>query len=110
MTLTAFALGAATEADAASSAALALIIVIGAMQVYLAMRIEFDRRIFDRVADTPEGWSGFDHAMRELGLMRPAKGGRAPAARAAGLAALVRWHAGLLAAQLVLALALLLPG
>lgn len=109
MTLAAFALGATTEAQAASSAALALIIAIGAVQLYLAMRIEFDRRIFDLVAGAPEGWSGFDHAMRELGLMRPAKAGRAPAARAAGLATLVKWHAGLLVAQLVLALALLLP-
>ena len=110
MTLTAFALGAAAGegAEVGASAALALVVVIGALQIYLAMRIEFDRRIFERVAEAAQGWDGFDQAMRELGLMAREKAGRPPAARAAGLATLVRWHAGLLAAQLVLALALIL--
>jgi hypothetical protein len=89
--------------------AAALIIAIGSLQVFLAVRIEFDRRIFDLVAAAPQGWSGFDAAMQELGLMSAAKTGRAPAARAAGLLRLVCWHAGLLLAQLVLALVLVVP-
>jgi hypothetical protein len=110
MTLTAFALGAAADeqVETASSVGLALIVVIGAAQIYLAMRIEFDRLIFNRVAEAAQGWDGFDQAMHEVGLMARAKAGRPPAARAAGLAKLVRWHAGLLGAQLVLALALIL--
>lgn len=107
MTLAAFALGVATRLEPLPGALFALIVAIGAPQVYLAMRIEFDRRIFEQVAAAPEGWSGFDAAMLELGWMAAAKAGRAPAARAAGLAVLVRWHAGLLAAQLALALVLL---
>lgn len=109
--LAAFVLGAtaAAQTEAATRAGLALIIAIGAVQVYLAIRIEFDRRIFERVAEARQGWSGFDDAMRKVELMPAAKMGRSPAARAAGLAALVRWHAGLLGAQLLLALALLRP-
>ena len=111
MMLAAFVVGATAGAQTAAAwrAGLALIIAIGAVQVYLAIRIEFDRRIFERVVEAPQGWSGFDDAMRKLELMPAAKMGRPPAARAAGLATLVRWHAGLLVAQLLLALALLGP-
>jgi hypothetical protein len=108
ITATAFAAGIAVEAGRAPAAGLALIVAAGAPQIYLAVRIEFDRRIFDLVAAAPQGWSGFDGAMRELGLMRADKAGRPPAERVAGLAALVRWHAGLLATQLLLVLVLVL--
>jgi hypothetical protein len=108
ITLAAFVIGAATDTQSAAAAVLpGLIVVLGAVQIGLAVRIEFDRRIFDLLAAAPEGWSGFDDAMRELGLMDRAKIGRPPAARAAGLARLVRWHGGLLLAQLLLCLALL---
>lgn len=78
-----------------STAALAPVIALGGVQVYLAVRIEFDRRIFELAAGEPDGFSGFDDT------------GRSPQDRVAGLMRLVRWHGGLLAAQLVLALAAL---
>ena len=108
LTVSAFALaGAGPRGAAVATAALALIIVIGAVQVYLAVRIEFDRRIFELAAEEPEGFAGFDAALRAMGLQRASKGERSPEARAAGAAALVRWSGVLLAAQLVLGLAVL---
>jgi hypothetical protein len=83
-------------AFAAGSAALAPVIALGGIQVYLAVRIEFDRRIFELAAGEPDGFTGFDGSSRS------------PQDRVAGLTRLVRWHGGLLAAQLVLALTALL--
>jgi hypothetical protein len=79
----------------AYAAALAPVIALGAAQIYLAVRIEFDRRIFELAAREPDGFAGFDDS------------GRSAQDRLAGLTRLVRWHGGLLAAQLVLTLAAL---
>jgi hypothetical protein len=96
MTVSAFAVaGAVPLGGGVATVALGLIIIIGALQIYLAVRIEFDRQIFDLAAGDPEGFAGFDQS------------GRSSEARAAGLASLVRWSGVLLAAQLILALVVL---
>lgn len=107
LALTASALIAAATAPrpAAALAALALVAVLGAAQLYLALRIEFDRAVFDAAAQV--GFEGFDQALGETGLRRGAVPARTPQARVAGLASLLRWSAGLLAAQFLLWLAAL---
>lgn len=84
-------------------AALTAVVALGAVQVYLAVRIEFDRAAFERAATRADGFVGFDEALAGLGWTRPAR--VTPAARAAGLRTLVARSAWLLAAQFVLTLA-----
>jgi len=86
-------------------AAFALVVALGAAQLYLAVRIEFDRAIFARAAARPAAWAGFDAALGRLGWRSTASAARTPEARAAGLRALVNWNAMLLAAQFALLLA-----
>lgn len=108
MTVSAFAVaGAVPLGGGVATGALAVIIVIGAVQIYLAVRIEFDRCIFELAAAEPEGFAGFDAALSKIRLDRKPKGERSPEARAAGLASLVRTSGVLLAAQLILALVVL---
>lgn len=102
-----FALATRAQSRPAAAAALALVVALGAVQVYLAVRIEFDRAIFARAAQRPGGFAGFDEALQELGWRRRPVAERTPADRAAGLRTLVAWAAGLLAAQLALELAAL---
>jgi len=104
-----FALATRARSGPAAAGALALVVALGAVQVYLAVRIEFDRAIFARAAERPGGFAGFDEAMQELGWRRRPTAARTPSARTAGLRALVAWVAGLLAAQLALALTALWP-
>ena len=108
LALCAFAI-AATRQGAGELAlpALALVVALGAVQIYLAVRIEFDRAIFEASAGQPDGFAGFDEALQKLGWTRNASGGRPPEARAAGLATLVKWCGWLLGAQFALALAAL---
>jgi hypothetical protein len=108
ITISAFAVGGAfPPGGAVATAALALIIVIGAVQVYLAVRIEFDGRIFELAGAQPDGFAGFDAALRNLGLGREPNGDRSPEMRAAGLASLVRTSGALVAVQLALGIVVL---
>jgi hypothetical protein len=108
LTLCAFAIAAASpRAGAFALAALALIVALGAVQIYLAVRIEFDRAIFESAAGQSDGFAGFDEALQKLGWMRSADGGRPPEARAAGLSSLVKWSGRLVGAQFALVLAAL---
>lgn len=100
-------LAARPQPGAASAAALALVVLLGAAQVYLAVRIEFDRAIFARAVERPGGFSGFDEVLRQLGWRRGPAASRTPEARAAGLRALIMASACLLGAQFALALAAL---
>jgi hypothetical protein len=95
-------------ASSIAAAALALVLAVGAVQVYLAVRIEFDRVIFDTVRDA-EGWKAFDAALVRLGWARAGTTGRTAEDRAAGLARLVRTSGVLFVAQLVLALVIMAP-
>lgn len=103
--LSAAALAAAARADSPASLMLPAIVLAGAAQAYLAFRIEFDRRIFEAVADSgAEAFSRFDAAMGAIGLARPSAA-RSAQDRAAGLWRLVRSSGLLVAVQFALALA-----
>jgi hypothetical protein len=91
------------QANGPAFALLALAVVLGALQIHLAVRIEFDRAIF---AAAPQGgFQGFDEALGRLGWRPVADVSRSTQARAAGLASMVRRSAALLVGQLVLTLA-----
>lgn len=111
MTLCAFALVAThSNAGALAQTAIALVIALGAAQTYLAVRIEFDRVIFEEAAARADGFAGFDEALNALGWRRSNSGSRTPLVRAAGLRSLVIWSGWLLGGQFALALTgLLLP-
>jgi hypothetical protein len=95
------------QAGAGAPLALALVAGLGAAQTYLAVRIEFDRAIFEAAAARPGGFAGFDEALQKLGWSRRASSDRPPEARAAGLGSLVKWSGALLGAQFALLLAAL---
>ena len=99
----------AIRANAGSFAqsALALVIALGGVQTYLAVRIEFDRAIFEVAAERADGFAGFDEALHALGWKRGSAEGRTPQARAAGLRSLVTWSGGRLGVQFALMLAAL---
>ncbi len=84
-------------------------VAAGLIQVYLAMRIEFDRKIFEALAAHPEGATAgtdaFDQAMQSLGMLPKSKIGRPLAERASGTVFLVRGTGWVLAFQLALAIA-----
>jgi hypothetical protein len=84
-------------------ALLSIVLMLGLAQVYLAIRIEIDRRIFERFAEDPAAAAEFDAALVQVGWAK-AKGEapRAMADRAEGAHAFVKW------ANLVLALQILL--
>ncbi|HYR33366.1 MAG TPA: hypothetical protein VEQ87_03655 [Burkholderiales bacterium] len=102
LTMTAFGAGLAGLRAGVASASLVLIVLLGATQVYLAVRIEFDRRIFELVGPS-RSFDGFDAALRGMGLERRGARERSTQERAAGLVSLIRWSGRLLAAQFVLA-------
>ena len=85
-------------------------IVAGAVQAYLAFRIELDRAVFEAIANQAGTFEGFDAAAAAIGLSRrPA--GRSPEARARGLWSLVKCSGVVLGLQLALAAAALwVPG
>ena len=92
-----------------AAAMLSLVTAAGAVQAYLALRIEFDRRIFEAFAAHPEGAaaaaSGFDEAMQSLGMPPKGKAGRTLAERALGALLLVKGAGWIFALQLALAIA-----
>jgi hypothetical protein len=83
---------------------LAAIVAAGAVQAYLAFRIELDRVIFEAAANETAVFERFDAALAAIGLARRA-GGRLPEERAAGLWRLVKSGAIVLALQFALAVA-----
>jgi hypothetical protein len=103
LAVTVFSLLALAHAHGAAFTFFALGAVFGALQIYLAVRIEFDRAIFAAAVQT--GFEGFDEALGRLGWRPGADMSRSVQARAAGLASLVKRSAALLVAQLGLVLA-----
>lgn len=102
--LTVCALATAPLATGVAFAAMALSAALGAVQLYLAVRIEFDRAIFAAAAH--DGFEGFDEALGRLGW-RGSNTERSPEQRAAGLVWLVKWSGALLVAQFAFLLAAL---
>jgi len=103
-------LTAAVLVRAEGSMVLSAMIAAGAMQVYLAFRIELDRAIFEAIASEAGTFERFDAAAAAIGLSRrPA--GRSPEARAKGLWSLVKCSGLVLGLQLALAIAAIwVPG
>jgi hypothetical protein len=83
------------------AAAATFILVCGAAQIYLAVRIDFDRRVFGAVETN---YAGFDAALKELGLRLPQS--RPANERVAGTLRLVRATGWLFAAQLAALIAI----
>jgi hypothetical protein len=82
-----------------------LTIEIGLVGVYLAVRIEFDARLFERLTNADAAqWRAFDTAMTRLGLMPSVKAGRPLAERISGALRMARWHVAVLVAQIAILL------
>ena len=97
-------------AGLASGALLVGGLAVGALQLYLAARIDFDRRIFEAVAaehDAQAAFVAFDQSRLALGLGQLPQA-RTPEQRAAGAVGLVRWSGILLLAQLAFVAAAML--
>jgi hypothetical protein len=85
---------------------LSLTAAAGAIQAYLALRIEFDKQIFEAVATrtgaTADALHAFDVALQSLALPRDGKAGRPLPERVQGLMSLVKSTAWVLAIQFAL--------
>ena len=74
--------------------ALCLAVLLGAAEVYLALRVEFDRSIFEAAAsgssDAAAYFEAFDQSRSQLGLGTPKSEARSVGERVWGLIRLVR--------------------
>lgn len=82
----------------------AALLIVGAVEFWLAARVRFDADLFDALARSDGDLAGFDKAMLALDLMPASKAGRPMAARAQGAMRLLRWQAAALVAQCALLL------
>jgi hypothetical protein len=80
----------------------AAIIAAGALQAYLAFRVEFDRAIFEAAAAGMDTFERFDAALAAFGLARRAPG-RPVEERARGLWTLVKCSGSVFMLQAALA-------
>jgi hypothetical protein len=92
-----------------AAAAISVAAAAGAVQVYLAARVEFDWIIFRHIAATAPGAAGavsaFDAAARAAGLLPTPKAGRDLVQRTAGVLSLAQAIFGVLLLQLALLIA-----
>lgn len=90
----------------------ALLLILGVLQKYWALRVAFDADLFQRVADSAlplsQSASTLDQALAALGLQPAAQGGRPWNERRDGALKLLRRQAMLLAAQALLTLGTIL--
>jgi hypothetical protein len=79
----------------------ALVALAGLGEMYFAIRIAFDRVLFDRVAGAREvsDFAATDEALLRLGLMTASKAGRPADVRIAGARRLFRFQIGALVVQ-----------
>ncbi len=88
--------------------------LLGAVQLWLLIRVAIDRRLFAalaealRIADPVSTLASLDHALALLGWAAPEAAGRSLARRVRGALRFLHWAAGLAALQLLVALLLLL--
>jgi len=89
-----------------STTILALVVLLGLIELYLAIRVGFDAALFRRLAAAPEEFdrARLDRALSRLGLMPEAKTGRPIIERIAGARRLLAWQGMTLVAQILLAL------
>jgi len=85
---------------------LALVVLLGLIELYLAIRVSFDAALFRRLAAAPEGFdrARLDRALSRLGLIPEDKAGRPIVERIAGARRLLAWQGMTLAAQILLVL------
>jgi hypothetical protein len=81
------------------------IVVLGAIEFWLAGRVALDAELFDTIAGKGADLEGFDRAMLGLGLMPADKANRAIALRIRGAFRLIRLQAVALAAQVIVLIA-----
>ncbi|MDF3832560.1 hypothetical protein P3W85_06310 [Cupriavidus basilensis] len=87
---------------------------LGAVQLWLLIRVAIDRRLFGALAEASAlagmaaSLASLDQALAGLGWGRPVAGGRSLARRARGALRFLHWAAALAALQLLAALLLLL--
>jgi hypothetical protein len=97
----------ATEPAGPLMGPVALVALAGLGETYFAIRVAFDRVLFDRVASAPEApdFAGTDDALVRLRLMPASKAGRPVDARVAGARRRFRFQIFACVAQVVFALA-----
>jgi hypothetical protein len=85
---------------------LALVAILGLVELYLAIRIGFDAALFHRLAAVPEGFdcARLDRTLIRLGLTPEARAGRPIIERISGARRLLMWQGLILAAQVLLIL------
>ncbi len=91
--------------DSLAMAMATLVVVLGAAELWVALRVSFDARIFERLAGggAADGLDvgRFDAAMQTVGLLQADKVGRPVALRIRGAMGLLGRQLALLLAQLV---------
>lgn len=94
------------HADALARVLVSLAILAVLPVLYLAVRLEIDRGLFQRLAATQDvngdDLAALNRAMAELGWKAGEGATRPLAERVAGVVRLVKWQGGLVAVQLVL--------
>jgi hypothetical protein len=100
------AMGLAGMQEPAAAVLLALSVVIGLLELYFAVRVGFDARLFRRLADPGAGFDlgDLDDALTASGLPPANKAARPLKQRSAGACRLLYRQAGSLALQVVLLL------
>ncbi|CAG9175402.1 hypothetical protein [Cupriavidus pinatubonensis] len=84
--------------------------VVGAAELWLLVRVELDRRLFDAMAESGDAaeFDALDQALSVFGWLAPGREGRSLAERSRGALRFLKLAGALTFAQLVLALLLLL--
>jgi hypothetical protein len=87
-------------------------LLFGAIQLYLMVRIEIDRPLFDALAQDagPAGLAALDYALSALGWGKQDRCGRSLEMRSRGAIRFLQFTGALAALQLLTAALLLLPG
>lgn len=87
-----------------------VVAVVGAIELWLLVRVELDRRLFDALAVSADAaeLDALDQALSVLGWLAPGRGGRSLAERSRAALRFLKFAGALTSAQLVLALLLLL--
>jgi hypothetical protein len=81
------------------------VVVLGAVEFWLAGRVAFDAELFQAIAAKGGDLEGFDRAMQALGFMPSHKAGRPIDARVRGATRLFRLQGATFAAQIAVLLA-----
>ena len=100
--------GSAARADVTFLAAAGVIVVLAAVEFWLASRVALDADLFEALAARHTDLAGFDHAMLGLGLMPLAKAGRPLDVRIRGAFRLLKLQALMLGLQMAVLVVFLL--